>query len=668
MNNWGGWGGGGPGVPGGRWGRGDQEGRAERLEVPGRSRGELAVSDEDQNKVFDWGLMRRIFAFVWPYKKRFGFAAGSIFLHEIFQKVQPAMHGIAINYVDDGNEGALLVIGALYVPVVFMSWMTQFAQNYLLSWVGQYTVYDLAGAMFRRIIRLSLGFFDRNETGRIMSRVQSDVQVLQQFVGGNGVLGTFGAVIGLAVIFVTMMALNWQLTLLTLVVIPIFIVILTVWQGFARRSFRAARATISVVNASLQENVSGVRVIQSLGREDQNYRRFEEQNAANLGANLGAGRVAAATQPMVEMVHALALALVIFAGGSMVIDGSMQIGFLYAFIIYVNLFFQPIRELVQDYNQFQRATVAAERVVEVLDLPVEIEDKADAYELPSIGGRLTYDHVRFSYVEGIEVLPDFTLDIAPGQRVALVGQTGAGKSTIVNLLLRFYEVTGGRVLVDGHNVQDVTQQSLRRQIGVVLQDSILFTGSVADNIRYGRPNATDEEVRVAAHAVGVDELVHHLSDGYETEVHERGIGLSIGQRQLIAFARALLADPRILILDEATANLDTASEAVVQRGIRELTKGRTSLIIAHRLSTIRDADRIIVLEQGRIIEDGSHEELIALRGSYYRLYSLGFQQTATVVPGEDQVRVQSGRGNGRRQGGRGGGRPNGRGGDSPRDG
>ena len=634
VNNWG-------GGPGGRWGDRDQGRPAERLEVPGRPRGELAASDENQDKVFDWRLMKRIFAFVWPYKKRFITAAVAIFLHEIFQKTQPALHGIAINYIVAGNEGALLIIGAIYVPIVFLSWMTQFTQNYLLSWVGQYTVYDLAGAMFRRIIRLSLGFFDRNETGRIMSRVQSDVQVLQQFFSSQGILGTFGAIIGLGVIFVTMFGLNWKLTLLTMAVIPVFLIILTVWQSYARRAFRAARATISVVNASLQENVSGVRVIQSLGREDQNYRRFEEQNAANLGANLGAGRVAAATQPMVEIVHSVALALVIFAGGSMVIDGSLEIGFLYAFIVYINLFFQPIRELVQDYNQFQRATVASERVVEVLDLPIEIDDKPGALELLPIEGRITYDHVRFSYVEGMEVLPDFSLDIRAGERVALVGQTGAGKSTIVNLLLRFYELGGGRILIDGYDIRDVTQESLRRQIGVVLQDSILFTGSVTENIRYGRPDAADSEVRAAAGAVGVDELVRHLSDGYATLVHERGIGLSIGQRQLIAFARALLADPRILILDEATANLDSATELVVQNGIRELTKGRTSLIIAHRLSTIRDADRIIVLEHGRIVEDGNHDELISQRGAYYRLYSLGFQQTATLVPGEDQVGMRA---------------------------
>jgi len=497
-----------------------------------------------------------------------------------------------------------------------------------MTWVGQQVLYQVASDMFRHILRLSLSFFDENETGRIMSRVQNDVNVLQQVLS-SGIIATLGNLVSLIGIVVTMFIFNWRLAALACTVIPLFIVCMAIWQTYARRSFRSARAAISQVSADLQENVSGVRVIQSLGREGQNFSQFERANAANLQANIVATRVGAFTQPMVEIISSFALALVIFFGGSMVIDGTLSIGLLYAFTRYVNRFFEPVRMLTQEYNQLQRASVAAERIFEVLDTEEEVKDKPDASELPPIEGRLIYENVSFGYVPGVEILRDFSLDIRPGERIAIVGQTGAGKSTIISLLMRFYDVTSGRILVDGHDIRDVTMQSLRHQVGIVLQEPVLFTGTIADNIRYGRPEASDAEVEAAARDVGAHELIAHLEHGYQTPVMERGVGLSIGERQLIAFARALFADPRILILDEATANLDTSTEMIVQRGIRRLTEGRTSLVVAHRLSTIRDADRIVVLEQGRIAEIGDHQTLLDRRGPYYRLYSLGFQ----TVPG-----------------------------------
>lgn len=616
-----GWGMGGMGMGGGGMGRG-----------MGMRRSDLMASDEDLGKAFDWRLMKRLLGYLGPHKKKAALGVGAMIVYQAAHNIQPLLQGFAINAIKDKDGTQLLTMAGFYLVTLIVAWVSQYQQVYQMTWVGQHTLYRLAGDMFNHIVRLSLSFFDRNETGRIMSRVQNDVNVLQNLLS-SGIISTMGNLLSLVIILVIMFLANFRLALITSSVLPVFALILFVWQGFARRSFRQARATISVVNASLQENVSGVRVIQSLGREARNSRQFDEANTANLEANLGASRISAATQPMVEIISALSLALVIYFGGRMTIEGSLEIGLLFSFVTYVNRFFEPIRMITQEYNQLQRGSVAAERIFEILDTKSEVVDAPDAQEAGQLTGQITYDHVRFAYVSGVDILKDFNLKVEAGQRVAFVGQTGAGKSTLMSLLMRFYDVTGGRILVDGHDIRDITMQSLRRQIGIVLQEPVLFSGTVAHNIRYANPDATDEDVIAAAKAVGAHEFIERMEDGYDTLVNERGVGLSVGERQLIAFARALLANPRILILDEATANLDTTTEIVVQRGIQQLTRGRTALIIAHRLSTIRDADRIIVLENGRIVEEGNHEELIARQGLYHRFYSLGFQQTGTAVAG-----------------------------------
>jgi ABC-type multidrug transport system fused ATPase/permease subunit len=398
-----------------------------------------------------------------------------------------------------------------------------------------------------------------------------------------------------------------------------------VWQRFSRKSFRRARATVSVVNASLQENVSGVRIIQSMGREAANSNRFDEANTANLQANLGAGRVSAAAQPIVELTSAMSLVMVVGVGGIMVIHGNLGLGSLFSFVLYVERLFDPVRQITQQYNQLQRSTVAAERIFEIMDTKSDVNDRPDAVAITGTTGHVTFDHVRFGYVPGVDIFRDFSIDIPPGQRLAVVGQTGAGKSTIVNLLLRFYDVTGGAIRLDGRDIRDITMKSLRQQVGIVLQDPVLFSGSLAHNIRYGRPEATEEEIEAAAHAVGLHDTIVRMPQGYETMVNERGIGLSIGQRQLISFARVLIKDPAVLLLDEATASLDTSTELVVQAAMHRIAQGRTTIIIAHRLSTIRDADRIIVLDNGEIMEEGSHHELLEKRGVYHKLYSLAFE-------------------------------------------
>jgi ABC-type multidrug transport system fused ATPase/permease subunit len=632
----GGWGGGG----GGRMGMGGMGG------MGGMRRSDLMMSDEDLGKAWDWHLFKRLLTYMTPYKKQAAFGIVAMVVYQTANTIQPLLQGYAIDAITQGNESRLLTMIALFIGTLLVSWIGQYQQVYQMTWVGQFALYHLAADMFQHIVRLSLSFFDRNETGRIMSRVQNDVNVLQNLLS-SGIISTMGQMLSLVIILAIMFASNFKLALIASSVLPIFLAILLVWQGFARRSFQAARATISVVNASLQENVSGVRVIQSLGREGRNFQQFEEANSANLEANLVSSRVSSATQPLVEIVSAASLALVVFFGGRMVIRGEFTVGLLYTFILLVNRFFEPIRMITQQYAQLQRGTVAAQRIFEILDTKSEVVEKPGALDLPQLDGRVTYDHVDFAYVEGVDVLKDFNLEVEPGQRIAFVGQTGAGKSTIISLLLRFYDVTGGAIQVDGHDIRDVTMRSLRRQIGIVLQEPVLFSGSVAHNIRYANPDATDEEVMQAAKAVGAHETIMRMEKGYDTAVNERGVGLSVGERQLIAFARALLANPRILILDEATANLDTTTELIVQRGIQELTRGRTALIIAHRLSTIRDADRIIVLEHGRIIEEGNHDDLIALGGVYFRLYSLGFQEAAPAATADGKA--ASGNGAGRRR-------------------
>jgi ABC-type multidrug transport system fused ATPase/permease subunit len=588
----------------------------------------LERADEDLSGNFSWNIIKKFGPYLSGYK---GWAIASIILmliYTVLNLANPFLIGLAIDqFIGQNDLRGLAMIGILLIVVNVLMWQAQYWQVWTMSWAGQQMLFQLSSDMFTHLQRLSLSFYDRTQVGRVMSRLQSDIDVLEAMLS-SGLLQMLGSLVSLVGVIGAMLAMNASLALLSFTVLPIMIIIAAFWQRHAQRSFRRTRAAISVVNATLQENISGMRVIQSLVREDRNRDEFDQLNAYNRDTNQEASRIAALILPLVEVVAAMAIAITVLYGGVLVSQGKLEVGILVAFTLYINRFFDPIRDITQQYPQLQRAGVGAERIFQILDMPIQIIDKPDAQELPQIQGEVEFRNVTFGYTPKISVLHNLNLHIKAGQTVAIVGPTGAGKSSIAGLLTRFYDIQQGAVLIDGYDVRDVSQHSLRSQIGVVLQEPFLFTGTIRDNIRYGRLEASNQEIEEAARAVGAHKLIAQLPEGYETPIRERGGNLSVGQRQLISFARALLANPRVLILDEATANIDTFTELLVQQGLKRLLAGRTALVIAHRLSTIKGADNIIVLQSGRIIEQGTHSELLQREGAYATLYAMGFRHTS----------------------------------------
>jgi ATP-binding cassette subfamily B multidrug efflux pump len=588
----------------------------------------VTESEELYSKGVNPQTAKRLVAYTRPYLGKLILSAFLMLIASAASVAGPYFVKIAIDSGLDGSNVVILRYTILaFLTVSVVQWVCTYFRVKTMAWVGQSIIYDLRKKLFAHLQELSLGFYSRYSVGRVITRAINDVETLRDFLTW-AVLAIARDVFTLALIILVMLDMNLRLALITFSVLPIMILITVLFRRASRTAYRKVRAAISWVNSVLAENVNGVRVVQAFSRQKQNYEHFRDYvNRYHLERAIATARISSVFSPSVDVLGAIATGLVVWLGGTAVLGSTITAGVLVAFILYIDRFFEPIRDLSRRYDALQSTMIGWERIMGLMDTPIEVQDTPQAVNLPAIRGEVSFEHVSFHYSDDpAPILNDIDLQILPGETVALVGETGAGKTTLVKLLSRFHDPTAGRILVDGHDLCLVTQASLRRQMGVVLQDPFLFNGSVAENIRFGRLAATDAEIEAAAQAVGAHDFIVNLRKGYETSVEEGGVMLSVGQRQLLSFARALLADPRILVLDEATSSVDTQTEQIIQKALRRLLKGRTSFVIAHRLSTITNADRIVVIHDGKIIEQGTHAELLAKQGMYYDLYRTGFQE------------------------------------------
>jgi len=582
--------------------------------------------EEMFGKLFDGKIASRIWTFVQPYRGKLALGIAAVLVFTLTQLAIPLIIRFAIdNGMTAGgiDRSGLAWAAAAFALVIVINYGASYVQEMAVGQAAENVLFDMRRAMFSHLQRVSLSFMDRTEVGRLMSRLQGDVNSMQEFLETSVLsVGDIALLLG---IIIVMLTLDVRLGLVTLSVIPVLFIVRIFWLPRARKSFVAAHRTNSTTNGALAEGIHGVRAVQSMDRAQVNFELFDDKARANLLTHLTAAKYAQVMVPIVDSLTGLAMAFVIVLGGSMVIGATLDVGVMVAFLFYIQRFFDPIRSLTMQYSVMQRAMASGQRISEVLDVPVDVRDKPDAIALsPDTDGAVEFHNVTFGYRAGQPVLKNVSFRVNPGETVALVGPTGSGKSSAMALVHRFYDVWDGKVTVGGHDVRDLTQHSLGRQVAMVLQEPFLFTGTVLENIRYHKTDASRDEVVEAAKAVGAHEFITRLPQGYDTELGQRGGNLSLGQRQLISFARALVADAKILVLDEATASIDSYTEMLIQKALLTLLKGRTGLVIAHRLATIRGADRIIVLQNGEKIESGNHAELMAHKGLYARLYSMNY--------------------------------------------
>ncbi|WP_159585365.1 ABC transporter ATP-binding protein [Chelativorans xinjiangense] len=606
--------------------------------------GSHRIEEEMFGRVFDKNIVKRIWAFVRPYRARVIISVAAVLIFTATQLVIPLIIRYAIdNGMAPGeiDHPALLYSVAAFALAILINYAASYIQETVVGQMAENVLFDIRRAMFGHLQKVSLSFMDKTEVGRLMSRLQGDVNSMQEFLE-TSVLSVGDIVLLFGIVFV-MLWLDFRLGLLTLSVMPILFIVRIFWLPRAREAFMAAHETNSVANGALAEAIHGVRAVQSMDRQQVNFTLYDDKAAANLKTHLTAAKYAQVMVPIVDSLTGLAMAFVIVVGGSMVLNGGLDVGIMVAFLFYIQRFFDPIRSLTLQYSVMQRAMASGKRLTDVLDVRIDVKDKPGAKVLsPDMDGSVEFKDVTFGYDPKQPVLKDVSFRVNPGETVALVGPTGSGKSSAMALVHRFYDVQKGEVLVGGHDVRDLTQESLGRQVAMVLQEPFLFTGTVFENIRYHKADATRDQVIEAARAVGAHDFIMSLDGGYDAILGERGGNLSLGQRQLISFARALVADAKILVLDEATANIDSYTEMLIQKALIRLLQGRTGLVIAHRLATIRGADRIIVLQNGQVIETGNHDQLMAKGGLYSKLYNLNYASFDDIPEAELEASAQSG--------------------------